>query len=322
YSSGMNARLSFGVAININPDILILDEVLSVGDELFKRKCYARMDELFDSGCTVLYVSHSLNSINEICSRVILIDQGEQILEGPAKLVTMYYQKLLYALKEEQASVRQEIIAINKDQNAKKSYISKIKEGLAEKAFTGSGEEEFASDSKAYFIPNFVSKSTVEYKNYDVKVKDIYIKTLDGEKVNALVTGEKYIFSYKVKFNIPAENVEFAMGIRTEKGFFISGRSKQGADIPEKIKAGDGFLVEWYFRCNLLGGNYYLNIGIKSLLNGEIVFLNRIVDAFVFKVQQDSEGEYTGIVHFDQQAKITPIVKQREKSSPNEPYSE
>ena len=91
YSSGMRVRLGFTLAINMDLRILILDEVLAVGDELFKRKCFAKMEEVFNSGCIVLFVTHSINTINERSSRAILLDKGEQILEEPPKFVTMYY---------------------------------------------------------------------------------------------------------------------------------------------------------------------------------------------------------------------------------------
>jgi len=96
YSSGMKSRLSFAVAIHIDPDILILDEVLSVGDALFKRKCYAKMEEFFNGGKTVIYVSHSAQSIVEICSRAVMLFEGEIILDDTPKIVTDFYQKMLY----------------------------------------------------------------------------------------------------------------------------------------------------------------------------------------------------------------------------------
>lgn len=317
FSSGMNARLGFAVAININPEILILDEVLSVGDELFKRKCHAKMRELFESGCTVLLVSHSLNSINDVCSRAIFIDRGEQILAGPPKFVTMYYQKYMYTTREEQEKARKEIIELNNNEKLKKDYVEKIDLGIIDEEFIIPGKEDDRQEQRPFFIPNFVPKSTMEYKNYDVEIMDIHIKTPTGEKVNALVTNEQYIFTYKVRFNVAAENVEFGMGIRTEKGFFLGGTANIVNNVPAKIEQGEEFLVEWHFRCNLLNGNYYINVGIKSLQEGESIFLNRIVDATVFKVQQNSEnkGKYTGIINFSQHAQIKSLGDKRDYNS-------
>lgn len=95
YSSGMKARLAFSVSINIDPDILILDEVLSVGDELFKRKCFSKMEEFFKSGKTILFVSHNLQSIRDICTRAIVINNGEIIMDGEPDIISPRYRQLL-----------------------------------------------------------------------------------------------------------------------------------------------------------------------------------------------------------------------------------
>jgi ABC-type polysaccharide/polyol phosphate transport system ATPase subunit len=94
YSSGMKARLAFAVSVNIDPDILILDEVLSVGDASFKEKSYAKIKEFFSNGKTILYVSHSMESIKNLCSRAILIEHGKLIMDGdPAAVIKEYYAR-------------------------------------------------------------------------------------------------------------------------------------------------------------------------------------------------------------------------------------
>ncbi len=94
YSSGMKSRLAFSVSILVDPDILILDEVLSVGDEYFKEKSFARMKTFFESGKTILFVSHSAEQINLLCQRSILLDKGEIIDQGETLKVTDNYKKL------------------------------------------------------------------------------------------------------------------------------------------------------------------------------------------------------------------------------------
>ena len=98
YSSGMKTRLAFSIAINLSPEILIIDEVLAVGDELFKRKCYAKMEELFNSRSRDLCI-HSLGAINKFCSRAVLVDRGEILLDGPSKIVTQKYPKYVFVGK-------------------------------------------------------------------------------------------------------------------------------------------------------------------------------------------------------------------------------
>jgi ABC-type polysaccharide/polyol phosphate transport system ATPase subunit len=97
YSSGMQSRLTFSVAASVDPDILIVDEALSVGDAKFQRKCFAKFHELKNSGKTILFVSHDINTINLFCNRAILLDKGNMIKDGESRYVTRTYHKLLFS---------------------------------------------------------------------------------------------------------------------------------------------------------------------------------------------------------------------------------
>lgn len=109
YSSGMRARLAFSVSVMIEPDILILDEILSVGDAGFKEKSYEKIKQFFESRKTILFVSHSMEAITKLCNRAILIDKGELILDGDTETVTSEYTRLM-AAKKDAWKVRKEII--------------------------------------------------------------------------------------------------------------------------------------------------------------------------------------------------------------------
>ena len=96
YSSGMFVRLAFAVAINIDPEILIVDEALSVGDVFFQVKCYHKFEEFKKLGKTILFVSHDLGSISKYCDRVVLLNQGQKVAEGrPKRIVDLYKQILV-----------------------------------------------------------------------------------------------------------------------------------------------------------------------------------------------------------------------------------
>ena len=95
YSSGMFARLAFACAINVNPDVLIVDEVLSVGDMAFQEKSITKMKEIRNQGTTILYVSHSLPSIKHFCSRAIWLSNGKMVLDGDTEFVTEEYKKCM-----------------------------------------------------------------------------------------------------------------------------------------------------------------------------------------------------------------------------------
>src|SRR5262249_25049248 len=91
YSSGMAVRLAFAVAAHLEPEILIIDEVLAVGDVSFQKKCLGKMNEIARAGRTVLFVSHDINAVNALCDRTILLHQGAIALTGPTAVVTRYY---------------------------------------------------------------------------------------------------------------------------------------------------------------------------------------------------------------------------------------
>ncbi|MGI5850357.1 MAG: ABC transporter ATP-binding protein [Christensenellales bacterium] len=92
YSSGMRARLGFAVATAVKPDILIVDEVLSVGDFAFQKKCEKRMHEMLEGGTTLLFVSHSIESVKQLCTKALWIHKGEQVMQGDVQTVCEAYQ--------------------------------------------------------------------------------------------------------------------------------------------------------------------------------------------------------------------------------------
>lgn len=119
YSSGMYSRLGFSVAAHMDPEILIVDEVLSVGDVAFQAKCAQKMRELLGSGATILLVSHQISLIQSLCNRVILLHHGELIKDGPTEEVIPYYQNITFKKNEEEFKNRvkaeQDKVKINQD---------------------------------------------------------------------------------------------------------------------------------------------------------------------------------------------------------------
>lgn len=313
YSSGMRARLGFAVAINIDPEILIIDEVLAVGDELFKRKCYAKMEELFQSGCTVLFVSHSGNTINEICARAIFLDRGELILDGPAKLVTAYYQKYLFANPDNILKIRDEIIQLDKDEVLKEKFArnleAKAPRSRPEKQQVLKEDKEEVSRQKALLIPDFKPRSTVVTKNYDVEVYDIHIKTLHGEKVNYLVSNEEYALTFRAKFNLNCDEIVFGFRVKTIKGFrLLTSRLNPGNDSIRNIKIHDEFLTECRFHCNLLEGTYLIDLRITRYDTDEEEPVVNVSDALIFKVQKmNYDYRQAGIIYMDQKAHLKKV---------------
>ena len=304
YSSGMKARLAFSVAIHIDPQILIIDEVLAVGDELFHRKCYAKIEQFIKEEKTILFVSHGPATINELCSKALLIDQGELILEGPPELVTSQYRRLIFSKPENARKVREEIVSLNL--NGPKKQEMRSNDQTAEKPETKNGSASYEKpSSKALYLPDLKPKSRVEYESRGVEIKDVRIETLNGRRVNLLVPGEAYLYKYRVEFHVDAENVSFGMQIKSMKGLCISAANleMQKKSI-SKTNSGEVYTIEWRFSCKLLPGTYFTNAGVSSYSNGEKIFLKRIEDATVFKVQESEDLRCAGLVSLDQSVRV------------------
>ena len=312
YSSGMLVRLAFSVAITVDPDILIVDEALSVGDALFQRKCYEKINSFIDNGKTVLFVSHSLNIVTQLCNRAVLLDAGEIILDAKPKLVHSYYTKLLYTIGDGYLKTRKEIIDINQDKKTKANF---EKEQINNTDFNNQSEtlhndeiSEKNIDNNDFYLPDFKSLSMVQFKKYDIDIYDICLKNLNGEIVNHINTNKYYTYSYKVKFNITAFKVTFGMMIKLTTGFIVSQGETPGKfpfKYIEQVSPGEILLVDWSFKCNLLPGTYYTNAGVIGIVNqGQRDFLNRVMDAYVFKVQNIENNNYQGVAYLEQHAEI------------------
>lgn len=307
YSSGMLVRLSFAVAVAVDPEILIVDEALSVGDELFQRKCYARIEAIRDAGATILFVSHSGSAVVQLCDRAVLLDGGEKIATGEPKQIYGLYQKLLYAPDEKRALIRQQINSDLNDENSDLEH-----EGVA----GGQGQERTVDvsnqrDTSEKFDPNLIPTSTIEYESKGATVRDPQITTLDGKRVNLLVRGRRYRYVFYVDFAKTVRFVRFGMLIKTKSGVDLGGFSS--APVKEKtvpkIEAGSTYKVTFEFRCSLTVGVYFLNSGVSCEINGEMTHLHRILDACMFRVQPEAGAPVTSIVDFQGESHVQ-LVKE------------
>lgn len=286
YSSGMLVRLAFAVAINVNPDILIVDEALSVGDELFQRKCFSRIEAIRASGATILFVSHSGSTIVELCDRAVLLDAGEKLGMGLPKQIVGRYQKLLYAPADQRENVRAKIRM------------------ATEQSFGADADDPpptvHSAESLETFDPHLVPSSTIEYESRGAHIEAPAVLTLAGEKVNNLVRSKTYRYIYQVQFSQSAHNVRFGLLIKTTTGVELGGgvsASSTRTSLP-RVEAGARYAVEFRFVCALNPGVYFLNAGVVGDVDGTESFLHRITDITLFRVLPDADNLATGIVDF------------------------
>lgn len=302
YSSGMFIRLAFAVATSVTPDLLIVDEALSVGDEAFQRKCFARIQSIQDRGGTILFVSHSASSIVELCKYAVLMSHGEILLSGSPKVIVSKYQKLIYAPSDRIERLTQEIRDLNQE-NTTTEKILPIAENPND--LQPNSLEDFD-----LYDPNLIPQSTISYISRGATIKNCRITTLDGKLVNILQSRHKYIYKYQVTFTDAADRVRFGMLIKTVSGFEIGGTISHLLDRPiNRIEQGEIVEVEFKFNCLLQAGVYFLNAGVVGSIDDREQYLDRHIDIAMFRVQLEDDTLATGIIDFCVEPDIYFITK-------------
>lgn len=285
YSSGMVVRLAFAVAINVRPKILVIDEALAVGDELFQRKCYSKIEQLKKNGVSILFVSHSASAVISLCDRAILLDRGELLISDTPKKVVGLYQRLLFASAQNRQIIRQEIM-----------------DGLAADL-----KKETALDTASQTIlpessydPDLISTSVIEYEGKNARIRDLSLKTLDGTPVNCLCRGNRYVYSYDVDFYDNISTVSFGMLIKSKTGIELGGFKTESKTTPaiDFIPGNSSYSVSFAFDCNVNPGLYYLNAGVRGEANGEFSYLHRVLDGVAFRVLPTEGDQKTGLIDF------------------------
>lgn len=286
YSSGMFARLAFAVAINVDPDILIVDEALSVGDIFFQTKCYHKFNEFRKAGKTILFVSHELGSIIKYCDRCLLLNRGEQIAVGPCKDVVDLYRKIMVENYQEERN------------------LSQVNLGEAMNQI-----QELAGESEAILYPKnvvwkdsvFINSAHQEYGDKSGEIIDFGIMNEHGEITTMLNKGETFTVLYRFRFNKPVDHPIFAFTIRDLKGTELCGTNTMYEDRTiEKAEPGLTGVITFRQRMTLQGGQYMLALGLTGFINGELIAYHRLYD--ICEIQVLSDSNTVGI--YDVESKI------------------
>ena len=248
YSSGMFVRLAFAVAINIDPEILVVDEALSVGDVFFQAKCYHKFEEFKKQGKTILFVSHDLSSVSKYCDRVILLNKGVKLDEGSPKQMVDLYKQLLVG----QDPVKQQ--EADKEKKA---------------AVQSEGTGNFQAN------PNML-----EYGDRMAEI--IHFEILDdrGMLSNTIEKGTEFKIRMKVHFNEDIQEPIMAYTFKNIKGTEITGTNTmfEKAQVA-RSGAGDECTVTFTQNMDLQGGEYLLSFGCTGYKDGDFTVFHRLYDA-------------------------------------------
>lgn len=289
YSSGMYVRLAFAVAINVMPDILVVDEALSVGDEAFQRKCFARIEKIREAGATVLFVSHSAATVVDLCDQAVLLDGGELLVQGTPKRVVSQYQKLIFAPPGKQAAIREVIRA-----DGAASHVAASSEGTGVDA---DGAERADEVVRAWHDPHLQPAASIAYEHRGAVIVDPHLRTLDGRRVNMLVHGEEYVYAYRVETERTLARVRCGMMVRTTTGIEVAGAATDPA-LPhmQLVPAGATIEVAFRLRCQLNPGTYFLNAGCLADTGSMEEYIDRRIDVAMFRVMPDRAIRATALV--------------------------
>lgn len=266
YSSGMFVRLAFALYISVDPDVLIVDEALSVGDVFFQAKCYRRMDELKRRGTTILMVTHDLGSVMKYCDRVVLLNRGEKVSEGrPGEMVDLY-KKILAGQYGEEPEDGQDF--------AGEHLEDACRDGISESGADTCHNPGELMQSRLPLNPN-----VQHYGDGRAEIYDIGILDGRGRLSNVLLKGEEFSIVERIRFHDKVESPIFTFTIKDKRGMDLSGTNTmfEGQDIPA-VKQGDEYTCTFRQRMNLQGGEYLLSVSCTGFEQGEHTVYDRKYD--------------------------------------------
>ena len=263
YSSGMFVRLAFALSINVEPEILIVDEALSVGDVFFQAKCYHKFEEFKKLGKTILFVSHDLTSIAKYCDRVILLNKGVKLAEGtPKDMVNMYKKLLVHQLDEETL------------------------EDVCEK----SDIVEHTADGKAWKDHFETNPKLLDYGEKQAEIVDFAIIDQYGQYSSIIEKGSTCQVKAKLTFHSQVKNPIFTITIRNKQGTDITGTNTMFERVETgTVEAGETRIVTYTQRIDLQGGDYLISLGCTGYVGDEFKVYHRLYDLVGMTVLSDKD---------------------------------
>ncbi|CEH30653.1 hypothetical protein AM501_25145 [Aneurinibacillus migulanus] len=245
YSSGMFARLAFAVAINMDPDILIVDEILAVGDIAFQAKCVAKLRKMKDEGLTLLFVSHSVDSLKSLCNEAILLEKGLLIRKGTSEEITNQYL----------ASIREEM---NTQQN-----------------------EEYGTDKDLKQSAS-LNSTGFRYGSGEVSFKSVQMVDKESNIIRAYEYGEKASLRCIIEAKKNVNNINISFLIRDITGIDLFGTTMFDENISLiNLKMGEEAIVEFEFPIALRAGSYSISVAVNTVSSKDYsdVYLFEQIDA-------------------------------------------
>jgi len=269
YSSGMFVRLAFAVAVCLNPDILLVDETLAVGDALFQRRSYQRMEKMRDAGKTIIFVSHDFYAVQSFCQRALLLDAGKVVKIGEAKPVVNKYIELLATREHE--------------------YVEWL-EGR------GKGQTKPSTTQRDPIPDQQTINEEFRFGTREAEIIDCYLLDENGKRTVVWETGKKGSVVVVVKFHKRVERPIVGFIINTPTGINVFATNSWYAENePGPQEAGTVLKAEFCQSIHLNPGNYVLSVAVADKQPDYLLRLDDRVDIMSFKVMGPKK-HFGGIV--------------------------
>ena len=314
YSSGMFVRLAFAVAINIDPEILSVDEALSVGDVFVQAKCYHKFEEFKKQGKTILFVSHDLSAISKYCDRAVLLNQGVKLGEGsPRDMIDIYKQVLVgqYELPtgDKKANLAadediRKLAARKADGGASRTSSPDEEAAQGQPAQTGQAEEKNAGqpaeEGEGRPVPG-LNIQALEYGTKEAEIVEYYMTDGAGLRTSAILKGEPFTLHMKVKIHKDIAAPIFALSIKNIKGVEITGTNTMvERSFLESVKAGEVLAITFTQKVRLQGGEYLLSLGVTGYEKDAFTVYHRLYDILNLTVISDHDT----VGYFDMESDV------------------
>jgi lipopolysaccharide transport system ATP-binding protein len=291
YSSGMVVRLAFAVQACVSPQVLIVDEALSVGDEKFQRKCFNYIEKLRDGGCAILLVTHSTSTVEKFCQRGVLLHRGEVHGIGPAKEIVDQYHALLYS--DEKAYLRYQAARQSSESIVPPIDQINAQTVAAELGVSGQGTEEASSSENLSDAPAVHNEALLldlpaTPNNIRAVITNWVVTDIEGNRSEQFRTGEKLIIRFFVDVLNFVEEIQAGILLRTVEGVSAFGTSTLYHEKNFKNARSKSRLVfDFELTASLCAGSYFVTLAIaEAISDGDMLYLDKKTDAIVIKIHQ------------------------------------
>jgi ABC-type polysaccharide/polyol phosphate transport system ATPase subunit len=279
YSSGMYVRLAFAIAVNTDPDVLVVDEALSVGDTIFQHRCIRRIREMQERGTTILFVSHEPTLVRALCARAILLNAGRMLADGEPVDVLNRYQRLIMAREEayDEADARattRHAVASAMTGEGRTSEAATLDAADASRATMADaagaqGVDESDADRASRVSTDARERASLSYTyrhgNRRAEIVAAELVDAQGERVEMIDSGEQLRVRMRILFHSDAEQPVCGFMIRNRHGINVYGtNTEQRGLILGAARAGDIIEAEFAFNCWLGQEHYFISVAVHT----------------------------------------------------------